>query len=545
MLERKGHSHNSPPLFPIEMTLPKRSRGGPGEKKGPGDSATFWRGLCNLMQSLLRGQWARWLGSLLLTAMLGGGLIQGYLATRTPVIIYDGGQRIAWRTHQTTVGAALSEAHVKLGPKDIVSPGLNDPLRSGDVIRVRRAQQITVIVDGTAQYLETHADSVQDLLREADLQLGPQDWLTLNGRQATPDTPLYGQNNTPRSVSSRGQRGNASPASIDAPLELAIHRAVPFGLDDDGLQRRIHTIHATVGEALLAEGITLHLGDEVSPPLDTPMRTDLEIVIRRSQPVEITADGQHLRTRSRSITVGQVLSQEDITLVGLDYTDPSESAPLPKAQPIRVVRVQRAFEVEQQSIPYETVWVPDAELDLDHQQLQQAGEEGIHRWRYNVTIENDQPVSRNLEEEWLAREPTNKVIAYGTKITIRELETPQGTLQYWRRVPMLATSYSAATCGKSPDHPLYGITRLGWEMRKGIVAVDPAVVKLGTQVYVAGYGVGDVGDTGGAIRGRHIDLGYDEDNLIQWYRWVDVYLLAPIPPADEIRYVLPNWPQRP
>jgi uncharacterized protein YabE (DUF348 family) len=514
-----------------------------GEAKS--DSATLWRGVRNLTQSALHWRWVRRLWSLLLAAALGGGLIQGYLATRIPVIIYDGDNRIAWHTHQASVGAALGEAGIELGPKDIVAPGLANPLRNGDVIRVRRAQQATVIADGAAQYLETHADSVRDLLRQADLQLGDEDWLTLNGRQATPDTPLYSVGDAPRSVSSRGQERSASPASVNAPLELAVHRAVPFSVNDDGLQRRMRTTHATVGEALLAEGITLHLGDEVVPPLDTPLRPDLEILIRRSRPVEITADGQHLRTRTRSATVGQVLSQEGITLMGRDYTAPAEGAAPPEAQPIRVVRVQRAFQVEQQPIPYETVWVPDNELDLDHQQLQQAGEEGIHRWRYNLIIENGRPVSRNLEEEWLAREPTNKAIAYGTKITIRELETPQGTLQYWRRIPMLATSYSAATCGKPPDHPLYGITRLGWKMRKGIVAVDPAVIKLGTQVYVPDYGVGDVGDTGGAIRGRHIDLGYDEDNLVYWYRWMDIYLLAPIPPADEIRYVLPNWPQRP
>jgi hypothetical protein len=49
-----------------------------------------------------------------------------------------------------------------------------------------------------------------------------------------------------------------------------------------------------------------------------------------------------------------------------------------------------------------------------------------------------------------------------------------------------------------------------------------------------------VGDTGGAIKGRRIDLCYDEDNLILWKKWVDVYLLARL--RDQIHYVLPDWP---
>ncbi|MBN1810686.1 MAG: 3D domain-containing protein, partial [Anaerolineae bacterium] len=101
-----------------------------------------------------------------------------------------------------------------------------------------------------------------------------------------------------------------------------------------------------------------------------------------------------------------------------------------------------------------------------------------------------------------------------------------------------------ATSGKTRDHPHYGITFLGWQMRAGIVAVDPTVVNLRSDVYVFGYGKGVAGDTGGAIKGRRIDLGYEEDDpkALTWYRWVDVYLLAPAPPTSNIRWVLPNWP---
>ena len=148
-----------------------------------------------------------------------------------------------------------------------------------------------------------------------------------------------------------------------------------------------------------------------------------------------------------------------------------------------------------------------------------------------------------MEDEWVDHDPTTKVIAYGTNIVVRELETSEGVLEYWRNIRMLATSYSAATSGKESDHPHYGITFLGWDMKKGIVAVDPRVINLRSQVYVPGYGPGVAGDTGGMIKGRRIDLGYDEDNLVLWYKWVDVYVLTPVPAESEIRWVLPNWPR--
>ena len=61
------------------------------------------------------------------------------------------------------------------------------------------------------------------------------------------------------------------------------------------------------------------------------------------------------------------------------------------------------------------------------------------------------------------------------------------------------------------------------------MAVDTNWIQLGTNVYVPGYGTALAGDTGGKIKGKRIDLGFDDDNLQLWYRWVDVYLLTPVP----------------
>lgn len=241
--------------------------------------------------------------------------------------------------------------------------------------------------------------------------------------------------------------------------------------------------------------------------------------------------------------MSEALAQEGVTLLGKDYTVPDLDTPIVSEAAIRVVRVKEETIIEQEPISFETAWQPDPNLELDHQRLDQEGEDGVTKRRIYVVYEDSQEVERALGAEWVDQEPTNKVIAYGTKVVQRELETPEGDFTYWRKVRALATSYTAATSGKSPDHPLYGITRLGWEMRGGIVAVDPQVINLETEMYVPGYGIGMAGDTGGKVRGRHVDLGYEEGDLKLWYEWVDVYLLSPPPPADQIRWVLPSWPR--
>jgi 3D (Asp-Asp-Asp) domain-containing protein len=204
---------------------------------------------------------------------------------------------------------------------------------------------------------------------------------------------------------------------------------------------------------------------------------------------------------------------------------------------IKITRVSETVIVEQSPIPFDSEWQPDPESEIDTQRLLQNGEPGVLERRIRLRYEDGQVVDRWTDGESVIIPPANRVMGYGTKIIVRSLPTPQGDVEYWRVYRMLATSYSASTAGVSPSSSYYGYTALGMRMKSGIVAVDPNVIPLRSEVYVPGYGIGFAGDTGGAIRGRRIDLGFDDDNLELWYRWVDVYLLTPVP--DQINYFGP------
>ena len=82
---------------------------------------------------------------------------------------------------------------------------------------------------------------------------------------------------------------------------------------------------------------------------------------------------------------------------------------------------------------------------------------------------------------------------------------------------MIATAYTAFCEGCS------GITANGTDLRANpslkVIAVDPHVIKLGTKVWVEGYGVAVAGDTGGAIKGNKIDLFMkSRDVAYEWGR---------------------------
>ncbi len=72
-------------------------------------------------------------------------------------------------------------------------------------------------------------------------------------------------------------------------------------------------------------------------------------------------------------------------------------------------------------------------------------------------------------------------------------------------------------------------TASGIPAGKGVVAVDPRVIPLGTRVWIDGYGEAVAGDTGAFIRGLRIDLGMQTagDAFRFGVQPVALFILAP------------------
>ena len=66
----------------------------------------------------------------------------------------------------------------------------------------------------------------------------------------------------------------------------------------------------------------------------------------------------------------------------------------------------------------------------------------------------------------------------------------------------------AANVAVATGYSLPGHTSTGLPVGFGVVAVDPAVIPLGTRLTIPGYGVGVAADTGTAVQGNTIDLWF-------------------------------------
>jgi uncharacterized protein YabE (DUF348 family) len=469
--------------------------------------------------------------TLLLSSLVVTALIWSYAATERSISLDVGGRFRTLHTHQQTIGALLTEDHFKLDSADIVLPPLDTPLDQAGTPRLWLAQPVEIAVDGQVLRISSQTGSLADTLDALSVHLTPADRLWFNDGYIGANT-LFSELQLP-AIDPHGER---------RPVRLSVERALPVYLSDDGIAATVHTFALTVADVLRENDFQVHANDRISPGLRQAVSAGMHVLIERSKPVTVLIDGKLIDARTREQTVGRMLAGEGIRLQPRDYTRPPIEAPVQDNMRVQVVRVREEMVQEAISIPYAKLLQADDNLEIDKQSLKQRGLNGEHRKLFKVVYEDGKETRRTLEQEWDARQPVAQITLYGRKIVMHDLATPLGTVQYWRLTRMYATSYSPIRSGTSPAKPWYGHTSSGLPAGKGVVAVDQSVVPWLSRLYVTGYGIGTAGDTGNGVKGKLIDLGFDDSNYESWHRWVDMYWLWPPPDPKSIRWILPNNP---
>jgi len=206
------------------------------------------------------------------------------------------------------------------------------------------------------------------------------------------------------------------------------------------------------------------------------------------------------------------------TVLG-DNTSPSQT--LPANQPvITESSFTEKLQEETETITKKTVYEDDAETEAGEEKVIEEGEDGKKTRIFKITYSKD---GEEYDREIVSTETIpakDKKISRGTKIVWKTLVTSDGEIRYWKKMRVYATHYDQH-CNGCDEW-----TAIGMRAGKGVIAVDPKVIKMRSKVYIPGYGMAVAGDTGGAIKGNIIDLGFDDARTAGWSaRFVDIYLL--------------------
>ena len=185
--------------------------------------------------------------------------------------------------------------------------------------------------------------------------------------------------------------------------------------------------------------------------------------------------------------------------------------------PVTASQFELRLESVSEPVPFAVEYRDDAEMEWGQEQLVREGKDGERTRSYQITSWGGKEIARKLVTDELVP-PEAEVVLRGTKIIWREV--PGEGYQYWAKLRVWATSYDGNCVG------CRGLTYSGTLVRRGVCAVDPRVIPLGTNFYVSGYGLCRAEDVGGGIKGNKVDLGFEDVRYGFWSaRYTDVYLL--------------------
>lgn len=197
---------------------------------------------------------------------------------------------------------------------------------------------------------------------------------------------------------------------------------------------------------------------------------------------------------------------------------PSIPLELPKVQtstlggegtgsPTKTTRMTVDYRLQDVEISAPVEYQETSQLPPGMKKVKEAGGTGLKRQVIKV-VQVDGNVEEQVVHEFQVNAPKKKVVIQNTKPVAGE-SFNLTNLKVNRMFTVEATAYTYT------GNP----TATGANPRKGLIAVDPKVIPLGSQVYVEGYGYAVAADTGGDILGEKVDVFFPTfKECINWGR---------------------------
>lgn len=256
---------------------------------------------------------------------------------------------------------------------------------------------------------------------------------------------------------------------------------------------------------LLTFGISLNLPAQNGPESPKPM---LQVVL--------CVDGGERQVSLHGGTVADLLAQEGVMLNEHDRVTPSTTTLLEMGMAVRVERVTFEILDEKVSFPPPVLTRWDRRMTVKPVVIRE-GKAGVALQKRCIW-----KIDGKISEQWtqsqrIIQKPVPSVVVRGTL-------TSRGFIGR-RTLRMVATAYDPGpgSCGRFAT----GHTAIGVHAGRGVIAVDPRVIPLGSRVYIEGYGSAIAADVGGAIKGNIIDVCFPtRGEALRWgRRYVDVMIL--------------------
>lgn len=326
----------------------------------------------------------------------------------------------------------------------------------------------------------------------------------------------------------------------DGEADIVIHRSLNIPVSADGDTRLVECAYdETVRDVISRSGFEIGEQDAVAPSTDTPC-SELtgEIKVYRAYPVYIQADGKTTELYSYYQTAEELLERAGITLEEDDFIDCKLDAVIVEEVTVTVTRVRYEYIETYEVVPYNTVTRKSNLVSMYKSEITQKGVNGTRTNTSRVKYVNGVRISENAVSSEITLEPVDEIISTGAALTTPYSKKDSDSLVLENGIP---GDYVSVLSGKSVAYtaPNGSGTASGRKLEIGTVAVDPAIIPYGSELYIVStdgsyvYGYAIAADTGNLTpNGVLVDLfmGNSEDyyytSLDYGAKQVNIYVLS-------------------
>lgn len=283
----------------------------------------------------------------------------------------------------------------------------------------------------------------------------------------------------------------------------------------DGKEVTLVMRGGTVSDALKKAHILIGEKDIVQPKLSTELQQNVRITITRMIPFTLVADGKEVEYLTTPGKIGQAFKKLNISLNSGDEVVPALEEQLSPNDTVQIIRYSSKYIDQPIKVSYKVERKNDKAMERGNTKVVREGKDGLIQRTIKITLKDGKEIKREVVGEKIVREPQNKIVAVGT---MRTTVVSRGdSIKYSRSLRMSSSAYSHTG----------NRTASGVYPSRGVAAVDPSVIPLGTRLYIEGYGYARAMDIGSSIRGNRIDLFFEtERQALKWgRRSVKVYIL--------------------
>lgn len=325
----------------------------------------------------------------------------------------------------------------------------------------------------------------------------------------------------------------------DGEGELTVKRGVTVTvISKNGIVSVQCAVDETAAQAVKRAGIEIKENDVICPSHLALCGDTEEITVYEGYPVYIAVDGHRRKYyTTEASTAADLLKSAGIELGENDELSCKAEDTVPENAVVKVTRVRYEVERSEDVIPFETVTNTDNLKPMSYRETVREGENGLAENVKRVRYENGRIAGEEIISSVTIKAPVDEIVNEGAALAAPYSQKDPEDLVLENGIPV---NYSKVLTGRSAAYTARqgSGTASGRKLEIGTVAVDPAIIPYGSELYIVStdgsyvYGYAIAADTGFLTENNFlVDLymGNMEDNYMTSVRYgvkqVNVYIL--------------------